>query len=197
VSAVGLDELSREATVPVVGVLEPGARAAVRKTVNSKVGVIGTAATIKSSAYAKAIHAVNYNVEVTGHACPLFVPLVEEGWLEGQVPELAAEKYLEELKTSAVDTLVLGCTHYPLLKKVISKVMGERVTLIDSAEETALEVREQLLSLELENRSSEEPVREFCVTDSPDGFRAVGERFLGQSIENISKVKLEVFKDES
>jgi glutamate racemase len=194
VSAVGLDELSREASVPVIGVLEPGSRAAARKTVNGKVGVIGTQATIKSSAYVKAIHAVKDGIEVSTQACPLFVPLVEEGWLEGQVPELAAEKYLEGLKSSGVDTIVLGCTHYPLLKPVISRVMGPDVQLIDSAAETANEVWERLQSMGLESRGNETPLREFFVTDSPDGFKSVGDRFLGQSIGDISMVKLEVIR---
>jgi glutamate racemase len=197
VSAVGLKDLSREVSVPVVGVLEPGARAAARKTASGKVGVIGTSATIGSSAYVKAIHAVRGEIEVTGQACPLFVPLVEEGWLGGEVPELAAQRYLGGLRASGIDTLVLGCTHYPLLKPVISKVMGAGVTLIDSAAETAREVSEQLSSRGLEKTGDERPLREFCVTDSPEGFKAVGERFLGQRIENISKVKLEEVRDES
>jgi len=194
VSAVGLEELSRDIPVPVVGVLEPGAKAAARKTVNGKVGVIGTFATVRSDAYVRAIHEVKGKIDVTSQSCPLFVPLVEEGWLDGEVPELAATRYLERFKSSGIDTLVLGCTHYPLLKPIISKVMGEGVTLIDSAAETAAEVKARLAALGLENEGGEAPTLEYCVTDSPEGFRTVGERFMGHEIKNISKVKLEVTK---
>jgi glutamate racemase len=197
VSSVGLEDLSRDIPVPVLGVLEPGARAAAEMTRNGKVGVIGTSATIGSSSYVRAIKALKGDADVTGQPCPLFVPLVEEGWLEGEVPELAAEKYLGGLRSSGVDTLVLGCTHYPLLKPMISKVMGPGVTLIDSAAETAREVSIRLSSLGLENKEDETPLREFYVTDSPEAFKAVGEGFLGQAIENIMKVQLEVIIDES
>jgi len=196
VSAVGLEDLSQSMPVPVVGVLKPGARAAARSTRNGKVGVIGTAATIKSSSYVKAIRSFDPSIEVMGKACPLFVPLVEEGWLEGEVPALAAERYLAEFRATGIDTLVLGCTHYPLLKPVISGVMGEGVRLIDSASETALMVKEQLAGMGLQNPSRNGGVREFYVTDSPEGFKSVGGRFLGQGIENIAKVQLEVIKDE-
>jgi glutamate racemase len=190
VSSVGLEDLSRDIPAPVLGVLEPGARAAAEMTRNGKVGVIGTSATIGSSSYVRAIKALK-------GACPLFVPLVEEGWLEGEVPELAAERYLGGLRSSGIDTLVLGCTHYPLLKPLISRVMGSGVMLIDSAAETAREVSAQLSSRGLENKENEKPLREFYVTDSPEVFKAVGERFLGQDIENILKVQLEVIIDES
>jgi glutamate racemase len=194
VSAVGLDEISRGIDVPVVGVLEPGAKAAAEGTENGKVGVIGTAATVKSSSYVRAIRAFRGDVEVETRACPLFVPLVEEGWLDGEVPELAVSRYLEGLKSKGIDTLVLGCTHYPLLKPVISKFMGPAVRLIDSAAETAGEVSSQLAARGLESAGGENPLRKFYVTDSPEGFTAVGERFLGAAIENIKKVQLEVIR---
>jgi glutamate racemase len=196
VSSVGLEELSRDLPVPVVGVLRPGAVSAARSTANKKVGVIGTLATIRSSSYVKAIGGIDPSIEVVGRACPLFVPLVEEGWLEGEVPELAAGRYLAELKGSGIDTLVLGCTHYPLLKPVISGFMGEGVRLIDSASETAGDVRARLAEAGIENTGSGDATLEFCVTDSPEGFREVGGRFLGRSIGEIKRVQLEVIKDE-
>ncbi|MEJ2313202.1 MAG: glutamate racemase [Nitrospirota bacterium] len=196
VSAVGLEELSLGIPVPVVGVLKPGATASARSTASKKVGVIGTLATIRSSSYVKAIGDIAPAIEVIGRACPLFVPLVEEGWLEGPVPELAAGRYLAELKASGIDTLVLGCTHYPLLKPVISDFMGEGVRLVDSASETAREVKARLAEAGLENTGPGEAAREYCVTDSPEGFRDVGGRFLGRSIGEIKKVQLEVIRDE-
>ncbi len=192
VSSVGLEHIARHMPVPLVDVLYPGARAAVRSTKNKKVGVIGTAATIRSSSYERAIRAIDGSVEVQGRPCPLFVPLVEEGWLDGDVPGLAASRYLGGMKSGGIDTLVLGCTHYPLLKPVISEFMGPGVVLIDSAAETAREVGEQLRREGIESASAGAPLREFYVTDGPEGFRAVGERFLGRFIGNISKVQLEV-----
>jgi glutamate racemase len=197
VSAVGLESLSRDIPVPVLGVLEPGAKAAAEKTRSGKVGVIGTSATIGSNAYVRAIKAFEGGIDVIGQSCPLFVPLVEEGWLEGEVPELAAEKYLGGLRSSGIDALVLGCTHYPLLKPLISKVMGSGVELIDSAAETAMEVSIRLSAQGLENKGNEGSLKEFYVTDSPEAFKAVGERFLGHAIENIMRVQLEVIIDES
>lgn len=196
VSAVGLEELSLNIPVPVVGVLKPGAISAARSTSNKKIGVIGTRATIRSSSYVKAIRDVDPAIEVLGQACPLFVPLVEEGWLDGEVPELAARRYLAELKESGIDTLVLGCTHYPLLKPVISGFMGTGVRLIDSASETAGEVRALLAERGIENPGLSDAIREFNVTDSPEGFREIGGRFLGRNIGEIKKIRLEVIKDE-
>jgi glutamate racemase len=198
VSAVGLDEIAAITDVPVLGVIEPGARAAGKSTGNGKVGVIGTEATVRSGAYAAAIEMIAPGAEVSSVPCPLFVPLVEEGWLEGEVPELVATKYLSTLKEWEIDTLVLGCTHYPLLKKMLKKVMGEGISLIDSAQETAAEV-ERLL-METDGAAGgpaarqEPPGLEICVTDSPGKFAQVGSRFLGSDMNNIKKVELEVHK---
>jgi glutamate racemase len=192
VSAVGLEGIRRMAPVPVIGVMEPGARAAAAASRNRKVGVIGTYATIKADSYRKAITALDGGVEVFSLACPLFVPMVEEGWLSGEVPLLTATRYLGGLRESGIDTLVLGCTHYPLLKPVISEVM-DGVTLIDSATETAREVRAELEKRRLLGGGGV-PRREFYVTDDPGKFRSVGERFLGQGIDNIKMVGLEEYE---
>jgi glutamate racemase len=190
VSSVSLDAIKDSLSLPVVGVIEPGAKAAVTATRNGRIGVIGTDATIRSSAYAKAIRALDESIEVTGLACPLFVPLVEEGWTEGVITELTVERYLKYLSGKRIDTLVLGCTHYPLLKNVLSKVMGDGVTLIDSAIETAREVNRTLAALSLLNTTAGE-LHRFYVTDAPDKFIQVGERFLGRKIDYIRKIELE------
>jgi glutamate racemase len=189
-SSVGLDAIKKKVSIPVIGVIEPGAKAAVKTTQNKKIGVIGTHATIKSSAYTRAIHALDRSIEVFGLACPLFVPLVEEGWTEGTITTLVAEKYLDGLKNKGIDTVVLGCTHYPLLKKVIAEVMGKGVRLIDSAVETACEIKATLETLGLGRERKGVSSREFFVTDSPERFLKVSEKFLGQKIENIKKIEV-------
>jgi glutamate racemase len=191
VSSVSLEAIRRSVDIPVIGVIEPGARAAVSATRNGKVGVIGTSATIRSSAYTTAIRSLDPSVEVFGLPCPLFVPLAEEGWTEGPVAEMTAQRYLADMKVRNIDTLVLGCTHYPLLKGVLSLVMGEEVRLIDSAIETAREMRTILTDLSLLQRPSATVRREFYVTDSPEKFLDVGERFLGKTIDHIEKIILE------
>lgn len=191
VSSISLEAIRKMVTIPVVGVLEPGASAAAAATRNRRVGVIGTAATIRSKAYARAIRKADASVEVFELPCPLFVPLVEEGWTGGDIVRLIAEKYLEELKHKGIDTLVLGCTHYPLLKAVLSEVMGGGVNLIDSAIETAREIRRILETEGLDRQETAEPLREFYVTDSPGKFLEVGERFLGKKIAFIREIELE------
>lgn len=190
-SAVSLDELKAEFPIPIVGVIEPGAAQAAKVTRSGRVGVIGTAGTIRSSAYTKAIKKINPDIEVITAECPMFVPLVEEGWTDNEVARLTAGIYLKKLKESAVDTLVLGCTHYPLLKGIISEVMGAGVTLVDSAEETARVVRE-ILAEKGETRPVEEKGNHhFFVTDVPAGFVRVGNRFLGGAFGDVYQVDLE------
>src|SRR5512143_3371045 len=136
-SSVSLDSLKKRFDIPIVGVIEPGARRAACETRSGKVGVIGTAGTIRSSAYTKAIKRINPDIEVITRPCPLFVPLAEEGWVDNEVARLTARIYLQGLKEQGVDTLVLGCTHYPILKGIVAEVMGEGVRLVDAGEETA------------------------------------------------------------
>jgi len=191
-SSVSLEAIKDSVPVPFVGVIEPGAKAAVSATGNKKIGVIGTEATIKSNSYARAIMKIDNSIEVFGMACPLFVPLVEEGWTEGKIAEMIAREYLKEIRRKDIDTLVLGCTHYPLLKGILSEVMGESVSLIDSAIETALEIKKILGDLSLLNNSGGNTIREFYVTDTPDKFKTIGERFLGEPIHHIKKIELEM-----
>lgn len=190
-SAVSLTALQKEFSIPIIGVIEPGARRAAAVTRTGKVGVIGTAGTIRSSAYAKAIKRINSDIEVITRACPLFVPLAEEGWIDNEVARLTAQTYLQGLKDEMVDTLVLGCTHYPILKDIIAETMGDSVTLVDSAEETAFAVAEILGNRSLLRPSSERGNHHFYVTDVPAGFIRVGTRFLGERLGDVFQVNLE------
>jgi len=187
-SSVSLDAIRNTVSIPVVGVIEPGAKAAVKATKNKRVGIIGTDATIMSNAYTNVIRDLDERIEVCGLPCPLFVPLVEEGWTEGDIATLVARKYLKDIKKKGIDTLVLGCTHYPLLKKVISKVMGRGIRLIDSAVEISHEIRTTLEALKIIRKEDDRPVRKFYVTDAPQKFLKLGERFLGKKIDHIEKI---------
>ena len=189
-TAHALDALRESLTIPVVGVVEPGARAAMQRSQQKVIGVIGTAGTIASGAYERAIHRLAADATVHATACPLFVPLVEEGWTDHQATRLIAAEYLEPMRDAGVDTLVLGCTHYPLLAPVIAEVMGSNVVLIDSAEETARETARILREQGLEATGSGEPAHRFVASDAPDRVLAMGRRFLG---DTIRAVDLETF----
>jgi glutamate racemase len=184
-SACAVPALEQSLGVPVIGVIEPGARAAVQRTRTGHIGVIGTMATVSSGAYPAAITALMPDAQVVGQACPLFVPLAEEGWTEGDVPTLVARRYLEGLRGAGIDTLVLGCTHYPLLKSVIGPVIGQSVALVDSAEETAVTVEEVLTRLGLRAPAGSQARREFLVSDGPENFARVGKRFLGGDLDCV------------
>lgn len=187
-SSVSLDRIKSVVPIPVIGVIEPGAKAAIKATNNKKIGIIATEATVRSDSYTRLIKAIDNDVAVFGLPCSLFVPLVEEGWTDGEIACLIAEKYLEEIRNRGIDTLILGCTHYPLLKTVIAKVMGSRVKLIDSAVEVAWEVKTILDNSNLSSKKKRKPRREFYVTDSPLRFKKVGERFLENNIEHIELI---------
>ncbi len=190
-SAVSLEALTKKLSIPVVGVIEPGARRAVSTTRSRKVGVIGTEGTIRSSAYTKAIKRLNPDVEVITQACPLFVPLVEEGWIDNEVARLASRTYLTGLREEKADTLVLGCTHYPLLKEIIAEVMGTGVRLVDSAEETASTVADILRSGGMLRPSSEKGNHHYFVTDVPAGFIRIGKRLMGGELGDVHQVSVE------
>jgi glutamate racemase len=189
VSAISLNKIREKVPIPVIGVIEPGARADVNSTKNKKIGIIGTEATIKSSSYLRAIKSLDGDIEVCGLPCPLFVPLVEEGWTSGVIARLVVERYLKDIMDKGVDTLVLGCTHYPLLKGVIQDVMND-VCLVDSAIETAKVVKDVLAEMGMLIVRSCEGRRKFFVTDSTEKFINVGERFLQSRIEDITKIEL-------
>lgn len=184
-TAHALTALRDELDIPVIGVVEPGARAAVAATEEGRIGVIGTVGTIKSGAYERAIRAIDPNVFVTARACPLFVPLVEEGWTDHEATRLIAREYLEPLVAAHIDTLVLGCTHYPLLKPLLREVLGDDVQLIDSAEETAAETARTLATANLSAPADAEPRYRFVASDDPLQFLQLGQRFLGDTIEGV------------
>jgi glutamate racemase len=187
-TAAALDVLTEQLDIPVIGVIEPGARAAVRQSRNRKVGVIATEGTIASAAYTRTLKQLEPALEIYTRACPLFVPLAEEGWVDNAVARDTAALYLTSLKRSGIDTLVLGCTHYPLLAGVIGEVMGDTVRLVDSARTTADAVCDTLVREGLQRRSGTGSVS-FFVTDVPDRFIKVGTRFMGQRVESAVRIE--------
>ena len=184
-TAHALGTLRDELDMPVIGVVEPGARAAAAATRTGKIGVIGTAGTIKSGAYERAIRAIDSDFIITARACPLFVPLVEEGWTDHAATRVVAHEYLAPLIDADIDTLVLGCTHYPLLKSLLSDVLGPGVRLIDSAEETAAETARTLATASLTAADNADPTYRFIASDDPLQFLQLGQRFLGGTIEGV------------
>ncbi|MFA4888011.1 MAG: glutamate racemase [Candidatus Omnitrophota bacterium] len=191
VSSVALPLIKSHFKVPIVGVIQPGAREAVYATRNKRIGVIGTRGTIKSLAYEKEIKQLDPKVKVISAACPLFVPFAEEGWYDGDVVLNVAKVYLKPLAAARVDTVILGCTHYPLLKAVIRKVLGQQVALIDSAKQVAMEVKRILVHEGLLNASGRGK-QEFCVSDNPEWFQGLAKKFLGRPINNVRKVDISV-----
>ena len=193
-TALALDQITSAARVPVVGVVEPGAEAAATTTQNQKIVVIGTEATVSSHAYRKALEA--RGLHAREKACPLLVPLVEEGWVEHSVTEQVARIYLSEAFADGfhdADTLVLACTHYPLLKPLLQRVTPGHVSIVDSAESTAHTVAahyEQLVPHSAEEERRAAPRFKFFATDSTEKFRRLGERFLGHPIESVQHVDL-------
>ncbi len=190
-SAWALRDLRKEFSIPVLGVIEPGATAAVEMTRNGRIGVIGTEGTIYSKAYPEAIHRLMPKAKVISQACPLFVPLVEEGKLSGPVTESIVREYLRPLLKANIDTLLLGCTHYPLLKKVIAKTMSKKVKIVDSADETA-----RSLHRELETHGiglSGHGGGKYYVSDLSRKFKEHAQRFLGRNISKVEKIFIEKY----
>jgi len=188
-ASVALADLQAELSVPVVGVVEPGARALVRVTHNNKVGVIGTVGTISSGAYVEAVRATGANVTLTSAACPGFVEFVERGRTSGPEVTILAQRLLEPVRSAHVDALLLGCTHYPFLARVISEVMGPGVTLVSSADETAFVLRDQLSSLGLlradaDSSPSRVPQHSFLSSGDVSRFRELGSRLLGPELDS-------------
>jgi glutamate racemase len=188
VSAVALDVVQKRAKVPVVGVIQPGAAAAVKATKKKRVGIIGTIATVNSNAYGHAIRQIDSSVHVFAQPCPLFVPLAEEGWVDHTVTSMVAKEYLFPLKLEKIDTLILGCTHYPVLRNAIVAAVDVGVMLIDSGAATAGEVERVLDENNLRNPSGQRPNLQFHVSDIPARFAEVGERFLGQKMGKVHRV---------
>lgn len=193
-SAAAVPALRRELDIPIVSVIEPGARAAVMRGGN-RIGVIATEGTVRSRAYRDAILALTPQVEVFEAACPLFVPLAEEGWGNTRVCQEIAEIYLEPLIDSSIDTLVLGCTHYPILRHTLKKVVGDRVTIVDSAETTAEQVSSELRRLRLLNVGPRKQPQ-FIVTDDASRFRRIAGEFLDHAVSSLELVSLDPLPSE-
>jgi glutamate racemase len=189
-TAHALPVLREELPVPVIGVVDPGARAAVRSSKSGSIGVIGTMGTINSGAYERAIRALTPDATITTRACPLFVPLVEEGWIDRDATRLIAREYLSPVAAANVDALVLGCTHYPLLKPLIAEVLGDDVLLIDSAEETAAETARVLDEQQLTAPAGNRARHRFISSEGPEQFLRLGQRFLGSAIDRVETVTL-------
>jgi glutamate racemase len=186
-TARALPALREEFDLPIVGVVGPGARAAAARTSSGRIGVIGTYGTIESGAYRDHLLAIDPDLRVVSRPCPLFVPLAEEGWTDHPVARQVAEEYLAPFRADGIDTLILGCTHYPLLARVIAEAVGPGVALIDSAEETAREVAALLAERRLE-ADGDEPAHRFLVSDLPELFLRVGQRFLQGRIGRVEVV---------
>ena len=188
VSSLSLDFLKRCFRVPIIGVIEPGAKRASSSTRNNRVGVIGTRATISSGAYERSIRNISPKIISFGQSCPLFVPLVEEGWIDEDVTRDIASVYLEPLKKKNIDTLVLGCTHYPLLKRAIGDVMGGRVLLVDSAKEVAKEAMQIMDANGMLNKRRGNRIHKFFVSDEPAHFIKIGRQFLNKRINCVKRI---------
>lgn len=204
-SALALDVVKEETDIPVMGVIVPGARAAVSATKNKKVGVIGTEATIRSKMYSRTIRTMDPEVEVVGKPCPLFVPLVEEGFAKHKIAEEVVDYYLASMKESGIDTMILGCTHYPLLRSRIMKYLGEEIRLVNPAYETAMELKQLLKKLDLQNDSGKAEVErgaeescangsyEFYVSDAADKFKHFANSILPYDIRTTQQINIEEY----
>jgi glutamate racemase len=192
-SALALDVLLENLKIPVLGVVTPGAEAAVKETLEGKIGVLGTSATINSDMYAKEITKRNPNARISSQPCPLLVPLIEEGWINDEITALTLKKYLKQPLEDKVDTIIMGCTHYPLLETAIQKVTGGGVRLIDSGKETARKVKELLKKSGLLNIESKAKESQFYVSDIPDKFEEIGSLFLGEKLSFLERVDFDRF----
>ncbi len=181
-TSYALDILQNRFEIPIVGVIEPGVKKAVRASTGGRIGIIATQATVNSGKYREHIHRLNPSAKVFSQACPLFVPLVEEGWLNKSVTRDVAEEYLKPLKAKKIDTLILGCTHYPLLKPVLRKTVGKDVELIDSAREVALEAKRVLTEKGLLRSGKAKAKYNFLISDRPQAFKQIAQKFLGFQI---------------
>ena len=194
-SALALEEMKKEFDLPIIGVVEPGARAALTVSKTRKIGVIGTEATVRSSMYEKIIQGASPEAEVVAKACPLFVPLVEEGFKKHPVTEQIIDYYLSSLKESEIDALILGCTHYPLLRSKIREYVGEKIELINPAYETAMDLKQLLKELDMENPDIEgdHGSYSFYVSDAADKFKQFANSILPYDIETTRQINIEEY----
>jgi len=195
-SAFALEELEVDLDIPIIGVIKPGAAVAAKTTVNKRIGVIGTEGTIQSQVYNTYIHNIDSSIQIVEKACPLFVPLVEEGFIDDSVTVDIAKRYLYDLQLSQIDTLILGCTHYPLLRRTIGEIMGDKIALVNPAYETAQSLERLLKQEGIENKEErtdmEEPYR-FFVSDTANKFKQFANSILPYDIEKIMKINIEEY----
>ena len=192
-SAQALGYIKRIFNIPIVGVIKPGAAAAAKYTKNGRIGVIGTEGTINSSSYTKELLKIDRRFKVFGLACPLFVSLAENGFIRNKAALLIAEEYLGFMKKKKIDTLVLGCTHYPPLKKVIGQVMGPKVRLVDSADETARLAKKMMAELKLDNPGKRARAHRFYVSDTPEKLKNMAKYFVGEPIKKVTKIDINAY----
>lgn len=195
-SALALDEMQQEFDLPILGVVKPGAKVAVETTANKRIGLIGTEANIRSGVYTRYIKSLDDEAKVFEKACPLFVPLVEEGWLHDDITLQVASRYLEELKEKDIDTLIMGCTHYPLIRSTIRKVMGDKVNLVNPAYETAIELKNLLERDNLANKcdvDSPSSMYRFYVSDAEEKFKLFANSILPFDITMTKQINIEYY----
>lgn len=192
-SALALDVVKGEFDVPVIGVIVPGARAAVKETRSKKIGVVGTEGTIRSHTYTEVIHEMEPDASVIGKPCPLFVPLVEEGFIKHHVTDEIIEYYLDEMKNSDIDTMILGCTHYPLLRSRIMKYFGDDVQIVNPAYETAMDLKALLEEHKMGNDSGNLAKYEFYVSDAAEKFKHFANSILPYNVEMIQQISIEEY----
>lgn len=191
-SALALDTIEKELDIPVIGVVKPGVKAAIRSTRNKKIGIIGTEATIKSELYTKYIHGIDADIEVIGKACPLFCPLVEEGMLDDPVTDMMASRYLKDLQDEEIDSLILGCTHYPLLSDTVAKIMGDGVRLVNPAYETAVALSDMLKENNICAPDKKADYR-FYVSDAEEKFKAFANSIMPVYTDLIEQINIEEY----
>lgn len=192
-TARALKEANEKYEIPIIGVIEAGARTAAYSTKNKIVGVIGTEGTITSKAYNLEIGKIDKGIKIIDKACPLFVPIVEEGWANTDIASLTAKRYLDELIKQDIDSLVLGCTHYPILKRTIGEIVGARIKLVNPAKETAIDLKEILKNQGLIKEDKSKASYEYYVSDIPEKFADMAEEFLKKEIENINNVEIQKY----
>jgi glutamate racemase len=190
-SALAVPEVEALFDIPLIGVVEPGARGAVRESKTGRIGVIGTTGTVRSGAYQEAIGRLHPQARIQSTPCPLFVQIVEEGWQDTEIARLTAEKYLEEMKDADVDAMVMGCTHYPILEKTLKQVMGDTVQLVNPARETALAVKKLLEADGMLAGEDNEAEYRFYVSDDPEKFRETGRTIVSIPMKRVKKISIE------
>lgn len=192
-SAFALDTIEKELDIPVIGVVKPGAKSAIENTKNKRIGIIGTEGTIKSELYTEYIHGIDSEISVIGKACPLFVPLVEEGMLHDPVTDEIASRYLSDLKKQDIDSLILGCTHYPLLRSTVGKIMGPEVNLVNPAYETAISLNTLLQQNHIQADENTQPEYEFYVSDAEEKFKSFANSIMPFHTDMINQINIEEY----